>query len=94
MRHSATYGREENRAEPFVSRVRAGCAGRIAELEQLAVEMYARGLSVRDIEAAFRDASGASGLSRTAVSEVTARLWQEHEAFAGRVHRHRIIQQA
>src|SRR5256885_7193141 len=46
--------------------------------------MYARGLSVRDIEAAFRDARGASVLSRTAVSQVTERLWQEYEAFAGR----------
>ena len=73
-----------DRAEPFVSRVRAGLAGRTAELEQLAVEMYARGLSTRDIEAAFRDASGASLLSRTAVSQVTERLWQEYEAFAGR----------
>ncbi len=72
------------RAEPFVSRVRAGLAGRTAELEQLAIEMYARGLSTRDIEAAFRDASGASVLSRTAVSQVTERLWQEYEAFAGR----------
>ena len=57
-------------------------AGRTAELERLAVEMYARGLSTRDIEAAFRDASGASLLSRTAVSQVTERLWQEYEAFA------------
>ena len=73
-----------DRAEPFVSRVRAGLAGRTAELEQLAVEMYARGLSTRDIEAAFRDASGASVLSRTAVSQVTERLWQEYEAFASR----------
>jgi len=73
-----------NRAETFVSRVRTGLAGRTAELEQLAVEMYARGLSTRDIEAAFRDASGASVLSRTAVSQVTERLWQEYEAFAGR----------
>jgi putative transposase len=73
-----------DRAETFVSRVRAGLAGRTAELEQLAVEMYARGLSTRDIEAAFRDASGASVLSRTAVSHVTERLWQEYEAFAGR----------
>jgi transposase-like protein len=73
-----------DRAEPLASRVRAGLAGRTAELEQLAVEMYARGLSARDIEAAFRDATGASMLSRTAVSEVTARLWQEYEAFAGR----------
>ncbi len=73
-----------DRAEPFASRVRAGLAGRTAELERLAVEMFARGLSTRDIEAAFRDASGASVLSRTAVSQVTERLWQEYEAFAGR----------
>jgi putative transposase len=73
-----------DRAEPFVSRVRARLVGRTAELERLAVEMFARGLSTRDIEAAFRDASGASVLSRTAVSQVTERLWQEYEAFAGR----------
>ena len=59
-----------DRAEPFASRVRAGVARRTAELERLAVEMFARGLSTRDIEAAFRDASGASVLSRTAVSQV------------------------
>jgi putative transposase len=46
--------------------------------------MFARGLSTRDIEAAFRDASGGSLLSRTAVSQVTERLWQEYEAFATR----------
>lgn len=73
-----------DRPEPFVSRVRAGLAGRTAELERLAVEMYARGLSTRDVEAAFRDATGASVLSRTAVSQVTERLWQEYEAFATR----------
>ena len=73
-----------DRPEPFVSRVRPGLAGRTAALEQLAVEMYARGLSTRDIEAAFRDASGRSVLSRTAVSQMTERLWQEYEAFAGR----------
>ena len=73
-----------DRTEPFVSRVRAGLAGRTAELERLAVEMFARGLSTRDIEAAFRDATGGSLLSRTAVSQVTERLWQEYEAFATR----------
>jgi len=45
-----------DRAEPFASRVRAGLARRTAELERLPVEMFARGLSTRDIEAAFRDA--------------------------------------
>jgi transposase-like protein len=73
-----------DRAEPFVSRVRARLAGRTAELERLAVEMFARGLSTRDIEAAFQDATGASLLSRTAVSQVTERLWQEYEGFASR----------
>jgi putative transposase len=73
-----------DRPEPFVSRVRAGLAGRTAELERLAVEMYARGLSTRDVEAAFRDATGARLLSRTAMSQVTERLWQEYEGFATR----------
>ena len=50
----------------------------------MAVEMYARGLSTRDIEAVFADADGRSLLSRTAVSEITERLWAEYEAFAGR----------
>jgi len=73
-----------DRAEPFISRVRARLAGRTAELERLAIEMFARGLSTRDIEAAFRDDTGTSLLSRTAVSQVTERLWQEYEAFATR----------
>jgi transposase-like protein len=58
--------------------------GRTEELEALAVEMYARGLSTRDIEAVFADANGRSLLSRTAVSEITERLWAEYEAFVGR----------
>jgi len=53
-------------------------------LEALAVEMYARGLSTRDIEALFADERGQSLLSRTAVSEITQRLWAEYEAFASR----------
>jgi transposase-like protein len=73
-----------DRAEPFASRIRAGLAGRTAELERLAVELFARGLSTRDIEATFQDAEGHSLLSRTAVSQVTERLWQEYEAFATR----------
>src|SRR2546427_353828 len=73
-----------DRPEPFVSRVRAGLAGRTAELERLAVEMYARGLSTRDVEAAFRDATGASLLSRTAVSQVTERPGQGDDGRAAR----------
>src|SRR5262249_3179679 len=44
----------------------------------------ARGLSTRDIEALFVDEDGRSLLSRTAVSEVTERLWAQYEAFASR----------
>jgi putative transposase len=73
-----------DRSEPFRSRIREAVRGRTEELEALAVEMYARGLSTRDIEAVFVDGDGRSLLSRTAVSEVTERLWAEYEAFAGR----------
>ncbi len=73
-----------DRVEPFRSKLRAVLAGRTEELEGLAVEMYARGLSTRDIEAVFADESGGSLLSRSAVSTVTERLWAEYEAFASR----------
>jgi transposase-like protein len=53
-------------------------------LERLAVEMYARGLSTRDVEAAFTDENGVCLLTRTAVSEVTEVLWEEYEAFQQR----------
>ena len=73
-----------DRAEPFRSKIRAILGGRTEELEALAVELYARGLSTRDIEAVFADETGQSLLSRSAVSAVTERLWAEYEAFAGR----------
>jgi transposase-like protein len=66
------------------SRVRQQLGGRTAELERLATEMYARGLSTRDIEAVFRDEEGGTLLSRSAVSEVTEALWREYEAFVQR----------
>ncbi len=73
-----------DRGEPFRSRIREQLPGRTAALEDLAVEMYARGLSTRDIEEAFRDEAGRTLLTKTAVSEVTERLWAEYEAFATR----------
>jgi transposase-like protein len=73
-----------DREEPFRSRLRGMLGKRTEELEALAVEMYARGLSTRDIEALFADEAGKSLLSRTAVSEITERLWAEYEAFASR----------
>jgi hypothetical protein len=44
--------------------------GKSEELERLAVEMYARGLSMRDIEAAFTAPDGRCLLSRSAASRV------------------------
>jgi putative transposase len=73
-----------DRAVPFRARLCEIIRGRTEELEALAVEMYARGLSTRDIEAMLADARGQSLLSRTAVSEITERLWAEYEAFANR----------
>jgi transposase-like protein len=73
-----------DREEAFRSRLRGMLGKRTEELETLAVELYARGLSTRDIEAVFADETGTSLLSRTAVSEITERLWAEYEAFASR----------
>jgi len=72
------------REEPFRSEIRESLKGRTQALEDLAVELLARGLSVRDIEDAFRDESGRLLLSRTAVSEIGERLWADYQEFAGR----------
>jgi len=78
--------------EPFRSAIREALGSRTEELERLAIEMYARGLSVRDIEAAFTDASGKSLLSKSAVSQITERLWVDYQAFAGRdLAEHRLL---
>jgi putative transposase len=71
-------------AEPFRSKIREVIRGRTEELERLAVEMYARGLSVRDIEAAFTDEAGRCVLTKSAASELSERLWVDYQAFASR----------
>lgn len=58
--------------------------GMSPELERIAVEMYARGLSTRDIEDVFRGPDGEALLSRSAVSQLTDALWEEYEAFSQR----------
>ncbi len=70
--------------EPFISGVRAALSGRTRKLERLAVELYARGLSTRDIEDTFTDDTGRRLLSRAAVSEITEKLWAEYEDFCKR----------
>lgn len=55
-------------------------------LERLVVEMYARGLSTRDIEDALGELAGGEAplLSRSTVSRLTDALHEEFEAFARR----------
>jgi len=71
-------------ADPFVSKVRQHVKGRSEQLEDLATEMFARGLSTRDIEDTFTDEVGNKLLSKSAVSDITEVLWQQYEAFATR----------
>jgi hypothetical protein len=49
-------------------------------LDRLVTEMYARGLSTRDVEDAFRDATGELLISKSAVSEITDQLWEDYQA--------------
>lgn len=61
---------------------RAELYERTQALEDLALELLARGLSVRDIEDAPRDESGRLLLSRTAVSKIGERPWVDNQKFA------------
>jgi putative transposase len=70
--------------QPFRSALRDHLKGHTEALEGLAVEMLARGLSVRDIEDAFKDETGRLLLSKTAVSEIGQQLWEDYQAFRTR----------
>lgn len=73
-------------AEPFRSALWPAVQRRSEVLERLVVELYARGLSTRDIEDALTDMTGHQEplLSRSTVSQLTDSLWEEYEAFAQR----------
>src|SRR5215207_583924 len=70
--------------QPFRSALRDHLKGHTEALEGLAVEMLARGLSVRDIEDAFKDETGRLLLSRSAVAEIGKQLWEDYQAFKSR----------
>jgi transposase-like protein len=69
---------------PYRSQVMTALRGHSDVLERLAVAMDTRGLSTRDIEAAFEETTGPGArlLGRSAVSELTETLWQDFEAFS------------
>jgi putative transposase len=70
--------------EPYRSQLASFLRGNSDVLERLAVEMYTRGLSTRDIEDAFQESTGDQLLSRTAVSHLTDQLWEDYQAFCER----------
>lgn len=53
-------------------------------LKQMAIEMYVRGLSTRDIEATLTDEDGKPLLSRSGTSRLAEALMAEYEAFIER----------
>src|SRR5438876_3054079 len=82
--------------EPYRAAVWEALGKKTPALQKLACEMYARGLSTRDIEELLGEIGGEIGgeadengesqtlLSRSAVSRVTEALWEEYEAFTKR----------
>jgi putative transposase len=74
-------GTEETYRSEFLKRIDSLSP----QLKRLVVEMYARGLSTRDIEEALKDAeTGKVLVSKDGVSELTEELWEEYERFSER----------
>lgn len=71
-------------AEPYRSTLMSFLEGNSDVLDRLVTEMYARGLSTRDVEDAFRDATGELLISKSAVSQITDQLWEDYQAFVAR----------
>jgi putative transposase len=72
------------RSEPTGSQLWNGLASTSEVLQKVIVEMYAGGMSQRDIEYSLEKALGQFVLSKSMVSELTDRLTQEYEAFRTR----------
>lgn len=72
-------------SSPYRSRLMEFLGGNSEALERLVVEMYARGLSTRDVEECFRDErTGELMISRSAVSQITDQLWEDYREFCER----------
>jgi transposase-like protein len=66
----------------FSSRLWPHLKGNTEQLEKIAVEMYARGCSTRDVEELLKDENGNILLSKSSISRLNERLWEEYEAFS------------
>src|SRR5215510_11311329 len=70
--------------EPYRSKLWAALGRTSDVLTRLIVEMYAGGMSQRDMESALEKALGQCVVSKSAVSDITERLTHEYEAFRTR----------
>lgn len=70
--------------ETYRSNLMTFLEGNSDVLDRLVTEMYARGLSTRDVEDAFRDATGELLISKSAVSGITDQLWEDYQTFIAR----------
>jgi putative transposase len=69
---------------PYRSQLKSFFKNNTEVLEQLAVEMYVRGLSTRDIEEALETCTGEKILSHRSISTITEVLWEDYERFCKR----------
>ena len=70
--------------EPFESQLLSRLDVLEQRVAQMAIEMYVRGLSTRDIEETLVDEDGRAMLSRSSTSRLTEELYAEYEGFAER----------
>lgn len=74
-------------SQPYRSLIWSGLGSRSVSLDKLVTEMYARGLSTRDIEDLLKEISEDGQtmlLSKSSVSRVTEVLWEQFDAFTKR----------
>lgn len=70
--------------EKFVSKILRGVAHLSEKLRTMALEMYIRGLSTRDIEATLREPNGKPMFSRSMISTLSERLYLQYQEFSNR----------
>jgi len=73
-----------NTKEKFVSKLLKGIALLTDKIRMLALEMYVRGLSTRDIEATLREPNGKPMFSRSMISTLSERLYEQYLEFTQR----------
>jgi len=73
-----------NTQEKFTSRILRGIAQLSEKVKMMALEMYVRGLSTRDIEKTLQEPDGKPMFSRSMISTLTERLYQQYQEFSQR----------